>query len=193
MPPTHPHNIHIRPASSALQDGARILAFTDSQLPFLASIGSGGQWGSASNSAKEAHQTRYRSLIERSENPQTWGEKDWVKVSILEVDVELENLSDEVRGLVTTTHDGRSGRLPVAAMVLEGHSCDYTRPVLAEQDAADPFVYVRYLVGDRRVGSAYSRGAGRLLLEHADGVARSLGVGRLALDGWSGNGGVLVK
>lgn len=116
-----------------------------------------------------------------------------MKVSILEVEVQLESLPEEVRGLVTTaSQDGKLGRLPVAAMVLEGHSCDYTRPVLAEQDEADPFVYVRYLVSDRRVGSVYSRGAGRLLLEHADCVARSLGVGRLALDGWSGNGGVLV-
>jgi len=77
-------------------------------------------------------------------------------------------------------------------MVLEGHSSAYTRPVIAEQDSADPFVYVRYLVTDRRVGD-FSRGAGRVLLEHADGVARALGLGRLVLDGWNGNGGLLVR
>jgi hypothetical protein len=187
MPPTR---YHIRPASSALQDNSRILLFTDSQLAHLAQIGSGEQWGTESISANPATQTRYQELIERSEKAQTWG-VNWVQVSILEVEVEVETLPEEVRGLVTTG-DGKSGRLPVAAMVLEGHSSDYTRPVIAEQDEADPFLYVRYLVTDRRVGGL-SKGSGQILLAHAEDVARSLGVDRLALDGWNGNGGLLVK
>jgi hypothetical protein len=183
---------HIRPASSHLQDGARILSFTDSQLPHLASIGSAEQWGTESISANTASQEKYKNLVLRSEEPQTWG-TNWVNVSILEVEVEPETLPDEVRGLMTTTtEDGKSGRLPIAAMVLEGHSSEYTRPVIAEQDEADPFVYVRFIVTDRRVGS-FSKGSGQILLEHADGVARSLGIGRLALDGWNGNGGLLVR
>jgi hypothetical protein len=183
---------HIRPASSQLQDGARILSFADSQLPRLASIGSAEQWGTESISASPASQEKYKSLVLRSEEPQTWG-TDCVNVSILEVEVGLESLADEIRGLVTTTtEDGKSGRLPIAAMVLEGHSSEYTRPVIAEQDEADPFVYVRFIVTDRRVGS-FSKGSGQILLEHADGVARSLGIGRLALDGWNGNGGLLVR
>jgi hypothetical protein len=76
--------------------------------------------------------------------------------------------------------------------VLEGHSSEYTRPVIAEQDEADPFVYVRFIVTDRRVGT-FSKGSGQILLEHADAVARSLEIGRLALDGWNGNGGLLVR
>ena len=190
MPPSY----HIRPASSALQDGIRILSFTDSQLPHLASIGSAEQWGTASIASNPASQEKYKNLIERSEKPQsnTWG-VNWLQISILEAEVELETLSDEVRDLVTTTaEDGKSGRLPIAAMVLEGHSSDYTRPVIPEQDEADPFVYVRFIVTDRRVGS-FSKGSGQILLEHADGVARALGIGRLALDGWNGNGGLLVR
>lgn len=182
---------HIRPASH-LQDGARILSFTDSQLPHLARIGSAEQWGTESISANSASQEEYKNLVLRSEGPQTWG-TNWVQVSVLEVEVELQSLSDEVRSLVTTTTEGgKSGRLPIAAMVLEGHSSDYTRPVIAEQDEADPFVYVRFIVTDRRVGT-FSKGSGQILLEHADGVARSLGIGRLALDGWNGNGGLLVR
>lgn len=77
-------------------------------------------------------------------------------------------------------------------MVLEGHSSDYTRPVIPEQDETDPFLFVRFLVSDRRVGE-FSRGAGKVLLEHAERIARDLGVGRLMLDGWSGNGGGLVR
>ena len=188
MPPT---KHHIRQASSMLQDGARILSFTDSQLSHLASIGSGEQWGTESISANPASQEKYKNLVIRSEEPQSWG-KNWVDVSILEIEVDLQSLPTEIRGLVTTAEDGESCRLPIAAMVLEGHSSDYTRPVIAEQDAADPFVYVRYLVTDRRVG-AFSKGSGQMLLAHAEAVARSLGVGRLTLDGWSGNGEVLVR
>ena len=190
MPPT---KHHIRPASSALQDGARILAFTDSQLSHLSRIGSAEQWGTESISANPASQEKYKTLISRSEEPQSWG-TSWVNVSILEVEVEPQSLPDEVKSLVTiyTAEDGESCRLPIAAMVLEGHSSDYTRPVIAEQDEADPFVYVRYLVTDRRVGD-FSKGSGQMLLAHAEAVARSLGVGRLTLDGWSGNGEVLVR
>jgi hypothetical protein len=184
---------HIRPASSALQDGARILSFTDSQLPHLASVGSGEQWGTASISANPASQEKYKNLILRSEEAQTWGGADWLRISILEVEVEFNTLSDEIRSLVPPQDGyGELCRLPVAAVVLEGRSSAYTRPVVPEQDVGDPFVYVRYLVTDRRVGFL-SKGSGRILLEHAEEVARGLGVGRLVLDGWSGNGEVLVR
>jgi hypothetical protein len=181
---------HIRPASSHLEDSARILSFTDSQLPHLARIGSSEQWGTSPISTNPASQEKYKNLVLRSEEPQTWG-VNWLQISILEVEVEINTLSNEVRELVTTHGDGEC-RLPVAAMVLEGHSSEYTRPVIPEQDGGDPFVYVRYLVTDRRVRSL-SKGSGQILLEHADGVARGLGVGRLVLDGWSGNGELLVR
>jgi len=191
MSPKH----HIRPASSTSQDGPLILSLTDSQLPHLARIGSAEQWGTASIASNAASQEKYKNLVARSEEPQTWGDnnKDWVDVSILEVEVETENLPDEVRGLVTNRSDDEGTcRLPIAAMVLEACSSEYTRPVIPEQDEADPFVYVRFLVSDRRAGGL-SKGSGQVLLEHADAVARSLGVGRLVLDGWSGNGGSLVR
>lgn len=185
---------HIRPASSAQEDGKRILEFTDSQLPYLAQIGSAGQWGSASVSGRDEAQQRYKKLVERSEEPQTWS-TDWIQILIL--DVELDAKSDEVpdelrQSAASQDLKGDRLRLPVAAMVLEGRSSDYTRPVLPEQDAQDPFAYVRYLVTDRRVG-ALSKGSGQKLLDHADDVARSLGITRLCLDGWRGNDYLLVK
>lgn len=185
---------HIRPASSVQEDGKRILEFTDSQLPYLAQIGSAGQWGSASIAVRDAAQQRYRKLVERSEEQQTWG-TDWIKILILDVEVDAKStdIPDEVRRLIVA--EGLGGNrvmLPVAAMVLEGRSSDYTRPVLPEQDDLDPFVYVRYLVTDRRVG-ALSKGSGQRLLDHADDIARSLGVDRLCLDGWNGNDYLLIK
>lgn len=184
---------HIRPASSAQEDGKKILEFTDSQLPYLATIGSARQWGSASVSVRDAAQQKYKRLVERSEEEQNWG-ADWIKIFILDVQVENgDELPDDVRGLVTSRDAGsRRAVLPVAAVILEGRSSDYTRPVLPEQDAKDPFVYVRYLVTDRRVGKL-SKGSGQRLLEYADEVARLLGIGRLCLDGWNGNDYLLVK
>ena len=82
--------------------------------------------------------------------------------------------------------------MKLAGMVLEGRSSEYTRPVLLEQDDEDPFVYVRFLVTDRRVG-VLSKGAGQMMLDHAERVARSLGLSRLCLDAWSGNDYALVK
>jgi hypothetical protein len=184
---------HIRPASSAQEDGKKILEFTDSQLPFLASIGSAEQWGSASVSIRDAAQQKYKRLVERSEEEQAWG-LDWIQISILDVEVDHEDLPDGIRRESLLCDRGSKSVvvLPVAAMVLEGRSSDYTRPVLEEQDVLDPFVYVRYLVTDRRVGGL-SKGSGQKLLDHADEVARSLGIGRLCLDGWNGNDYLLVK
>ena len=183
---------HIRPASSAQEDGKKILEFTDSQLPYLAEIGSAEQWGSASVSVRDAAQQKYKRLVERSEEEQTWG-TDWIKIFILDVEVEKDILSEDVRSLVLSRdHESKHAVLPVAAMILEGRSSDYTRPILPEQDAQDPFLYVRYLVTDRRVGTL-SKGSGQKLLECADEEARSLDIGRLCLDGWNGNNYLLVK
>lgn len=183
---------HIRPASSTLQDGKRILAFADSQLAYLDKIGSGDQWGTESISASDALQEKYKLLVKRSEEKHNWG-GDWIQISILEVEVDSKALSDDLKHLLP--HDEPTEErtnLPVAAMILEGRSSDYTRPVLAEQDERDPFVYVRYLVTDRRVGS-FSKGSGQKLLDHANEIARSLGIGRLCLDGWNGNDYLLVR
>lgn len=183
---------HIRPASSALEDGKRILAFSDSQLAYLDKMGSGDQWGTESISASDASQEKYKRLVQRSEETQTWG-VDWIQIFVLEVAVDSTVLSDDLKYLLPH-HEPLEERtkLPVAAMILEGRCSDYTRPVLAEQDERDPFVYVRYLVTDRRVGS-FSKGSGQKLLDHADEVARSLGIGRLCLDGWNGNDALLVR
>jgi len=182
----------IRPASSGQQDGKKILEFSDSQLPFLASIGSAEQWGSASASIRDAAQQKYKRLVERSEEEQGWG-LDWIQIFVIDVEVDQDDLPDGIRH-EAIPRDSESKRItfPVAAMILEGRSSDYTRPVLPEQDARDPFVYVRYLVTDRRVGSL-SKGSGQRILDHADEVAKSLGIGRLCLDGWNGNDYLLVK
>lgn len=113
---------HIRPASSAQEDGKKILEFTDSQLPYLASIGSAEQWGSASVSVRDAAQQKYKRLVERSEKEQTWG-TDWIKIFILDVEVENDDLAEDLRRLVPSRgQESKHVVLPVAAIILEGRS-----------------------------------------------------------------------
>ena len=146
----------------------------------------------AGPAAFDAAQQKYKRLVERSEEKQKWS-PDWIQIYVLDVEVDQDNLSEDLRhGAISTGRESKRVVLPVAAMILEGRSSDYTRPVLPEQDAQDPFLYVRYLVTDRRVGNL-SKGAGQKLLDHADEIARSLGIDRLCLDGWNGNDYLLVK
>lgn len=182
---------HIRRASSHLEDGRRFLEFCDSQLPHLAFIGSEGQWGTESLSAGEKAQEKYRNLVERSEEGSTWGD-DWIRFFFLETEIDESALPDNVPpSMVVRDPQRPRPAVAVAAMILEGICPEYVRPVL-KQDDQDPWVYVRFLVTNRSVGPL-SKGAGQILLEHAEEVARALPVSRICLDGWNGNGRMLVK
>lgn len=183
---------HIRPASSRLEDGERFLNFCDTQLPHLAQIGSEGQWGTESLAASGKSQEKYRKLVEQSEKDLPWG-TDWIKFCFLDIEADASTLSDDVPpSMVLHDPQQQCPRVPVAAMILEGRSPHYVRPVIPEQDDQDPFLYVRFLVSNRAVGSL-SKGAGKMLLDHAENTAKSLPVHRICLDAWNGNGRMLVK
>lgn len=208
-----PPPISIRPASPAADDGLRLLRNFDSQLSWLSSIGSGAQWGDTPRSDQEDQRVKYRGKVERS--AQGWDDgsnaysRDWVRAYIAEVEVsreELEVSSEELLELATTattaTSSGGGGskstdtndvvRLPVAGMVLQGQSAEYVRDIVPENDDEDPFVYVVYLMSDRRT-APYGKGAGAALIAHAKNEARSLGIRRLCLDCWRGNDDKLVQ
>lgn len=180
---------HIRPVSSTLDDGLRILKFVDSQIPFLTKVGSQGQWGSDLMSDDTNKQERYRRMVKRAECQHPWGE-DWIRAFIAEVGVEQDALPENLHELAR--REESTYALPVAAIVLEAHSEDYVQTILPKQDAEDPFIYVRFLVTDRRTGT-YSKSAASGLLDHAKSIASALGFSRLCLDCWSGNGRKLVK
>lgn len=194
---------HIRPGSTKLDDGLRLLKNFDSQLPWLATVGSADQWAHHSAvSQNPDHQAKYRGKVERSEK--LWNEpfltEGWTRVYIAEVTVAESELTEELAELAEDRW-GQCGAestnpwvvsLPVAAMVLENKSLDYTRSVLPEQDSADPFVYLSYLLTDRRTGS-WSKGAGAALIDHAIDEARKLSVDRICGDCWRGNDRRLVK
>lgn len=184
---------HIRPASTALNDDYLFLNFIDSQLPWLAQQGSEGQWGSTPFSKDEKSIAKYRGKVQRSEVADQKWDLNWVKVYIAEVDA---SNTDVLRDMDIQKSEERHSvnpmRLPVAAMILTGSSADYTRSVIPAQDENNPFMWVYWLVSDRRVGAA-SRGSGQALLDYAASMAQDLGLRRLCLDCWNGNNRRLVQ
>lgn len=170
-------NFTIRCASSALGDGDRILAFLDSQLPWLVQHGAEGQWGSVPFSNNEESLSKYRTKVKRSEiTNQPW-HREWIKVYVAEL---------------PGREQVQTARLPVAAMILSGCSPAYTHSVLPAQDENNPFLYVSLAVSDRSLGNL-SKGSGETLLDAAKNVAADLGLKRVCLDCWNGNERRLVK
>lgn len=190
-----PSSFHIRHATLAAGDDKRILKYFDTQLPWLATVGSGDQWGAEGRSHIESYQDKYRSKVDRSEATIAQGDKytsDWIRAYLIDAEVELQSLSDELKQMASSDQmDGRV-RIPVAAMVLESEAPEYVRSVLPKQDPDAPFVYLSYLLSDRRT-SAINKGAGAALIKHAQEEIRNLGIGRLCGDCWAGNDRKLVK
>lgn len=183
----------IRPATLDVGDDKRFLAYFDSQLEWLETVGSGAQWGSSPRSHLDEYQKKYRAKIERSEAciGKSFG-PDWIQAYIMEAKVDVDSLDAEVRQLARHTGDDQRARVPVAAMVLEAKSADYVRPILSEQDDKDPFTFLSYLLSDRRT-SAINKGAGAILIRHAKDETKKLGLRRICADCWRGNDRKLVK
>lgn len=179
---------HIRTASLAAGDDKRVLAYFDSQLSWLATVGSGDQWGSETRGNDEKVQEKYRRKIEQSEanmaQPYEY-RPDWIRAYVIEAEADAESLGEEVKQLVDGCCVGRV-RVPVAAMVLETESPEYVRSVLPEQDDADPFIYLAYLLSDRRT-SSINKGAGAALIRHAKEEVKKLAIRRICGDCWRGN------
>ena len=188
-------SFHIRPATLAAGDDRRLLKYFDTQLPWLATVGSSDQWGSEGRSHISKYQAKYRSKVERSEACAAKGHEltpDWIRAYMMEVEAETDSLSDELKQLAEADQKGGRVRVPVAAMVLENQSADYVRSILPQQDPEDPFIFLSYLLSDRRT-SSINKGAGAALIQHAKEEIRKLGIRRFCGDCWAGNDGKLVK
>ena len=188
-----PPKFNIRPASLAARDDERVLAFFDSQLQWLETVGSGALWGSNPRGKDEVYQKKYRKKIQWSEacvgKPYSTG---WTRAYVLEAEVDANSLDPEVRQLSETAGEDGRAMVPVAAMILESKSADYARSVLPESDDGDPFIFLAYLLSDRRTGSI-NKGAGAFLIKHAKDEARRLGIRRITGDCWAGNDRKLVR
>ncbi|KAF2015576.1 hypothetical protein BU24DRAFT_421867 [Aaosphaeria arxii CBS 175.79] len=163
-------NFTVRPAKLASSDFDLFVSFRDSQLSWLSTVGSGGQWGSQPiRNTDSSVSERTSAWVTRSEANSPWG-PDWCRAFIAEVD-----------------------STPVAGLVLDSKAPAYVRDVVPEQDDADPFVYLAYLMTNRDAGEEKTKGSGAALIRFARETVRELGVGRICLDCWRGNGRKLVQ
>ena len=173
-------------------DGERLLENFDSQLAWLKSVGSGEQWGSESRNTDE-YLVKYRKKVERSEACENAPfSPDWIRAYVAEVEASTKDLSHELLEHISADTSAASTRVPVAAMILEAKSADYVRPILPEENEKDPFVFLHYLLSDRKTGKL-SKGAGAALIKHARHETKKLGLKRLCADCWRGNDRKLVK
>jgi hypothetical protein len=177
----------VRPANLENSDHELLVDFMDSQIPWLSTIGSGGQWGTQSvRKSRPNLSEKATDFVQRSQNDAGWGE-EWCRAFIAEAassSHESDTPPDDRENPQCTT--------PVAGLVLTAASPDYVRSVLPRQDAAHPFVYLTYLMTDRHAGRLAAKGAGAFLIAVAKEQVRRLGLDRLCLDCWSGNGRKLV-
>jgi hypothetical protein len=184
---------HIRPATLAASDNKRILAFFDSQLPWLETVGSSAQWGSQIRSTDEGYQEKIRDKIERSEacigQPYS---PNWIRAYIIEAEADINSLSAEVQTLANDVGGDGRAKVPIGGMILEAKSLPYVRSVLPELDEKDPFIYLGYLMSDRRT-SPLNKGAGAALIDHGKQEIKQLGLQRFCGDCWAGNDRKLVR
>lgn len=163
-----------RPATTASSDPKFLADCWNSQIPWLTKVGSAGQWGTQTmQESRPESLDKILSWVQRSESKTAWG-PDWCRAFIAEV------------------ANDQQTPVPVGALVLEATSAEYVRSILPEQDGERPFVYLTYLITDRRVGEL-QKGAGAALVAFAREQVRGLAFHRLCVDCWRGNGGKLVK
>lgn len=160
-----------------------VLHAFDSALPYLASIGSGAQWGSVNFSEKEGLRKSFADYIAKSFQLNgaphgISGNKDaaWNNMVLYEVAIE----------------DG--GWRRVAAMGISTSFPDYIPGGLAsgEVKQGTDYMYLNYLISDRRAGEL-AKGAGSKLVEFGEAQSRNRGKTIFYGDCWRGNGDGLMK
>ena len=147
-----------------------ILEAFDSNLPNLASIGSGAQWGSEPRSTKESHVERVQAAVEKARS----GNSDNDAVFIAEVPVE----NGLAHGAGRARRDGNNQQLlQVGAAIVEGSFPSYVAQqenlgtrIRAATERAD-YLYLFVLVTDFRTG-ALRKGAGAALAQRVRQYAR---------------------
>jgi hypothetical protein len=163
---TPSNHISIREATPA--DTEFIIASFDAALPYLASIGSEGQWGTEPFSERKWFRDEIRGFVECDRDMQNG--VAWI------ADVEIEH------------EEGHRETKPAGAIVLTTtghHEPQSVSPPVRE-------VYVKFLITDRRLGVA-SKGVGARLLDFAKDETRREGIKLLRVDCWGGGNGGLVK
>ncbi|KAI0206804.1 acetyltransferase [Astrocystis sublimbata] len=188
-------DFHIRSIKQGPEDEDFILAAFDASLPQLASIGSGGQWGSQPFSERE--DTGARLPFQQAQRYQATGEGDPIYVFIIEAEVQDEDKLPASLDIRTDESGKRLVRVGTV-MFLEAlypkiASELFDRDVVKKAlDGTNDYIYVEALVTDVRVGEL-RKGAGVAMLDHARQFCRDKAKDKLHLIAYSGNDRKLVK
>ncbi|KAI0466750.1 acetyltransferase [Xylaria cf. heliscus] len=189
-------NFHIRGLREGLEDGEFMIAAYDASLAQLASIGSGGQWGTTPLSERGDMDARIK-IFEQARRYQTTGEGDPIRIFVIEAEI---GDTDEVPAAahVRTDDVGKKFLAVGSVMLSEGLYPYYLRPhfekesIKKELDGTKDYIYVEALITDYRTGS-WRKGSGAALLDHAQRFCRERGQSILYLDAYAGNDKKLLK
>ena len=165
MPPSR--RVSFREATLPM-DTEFIIAIFDVSLPYLASIGSEGQWGTKPFSEREEFWDEIRGFVEGNQNL----EQGIAWIADIEIVNEEGYLETKPAGtiiLTTTRH----------------HAPPSVSPRVPE-------LYVKFLITDKRLG-ALSKGVGLRMLDFVKEVTRWEKIKLLRIDCWRGGNQGLVR
>lgn len=193
------NKFHFRDVCENPRDGDFILAAFDASLPHLASIGSGGQWGTQPFSEKKESRDRAQGWIPASEAfrlGEEGAEAQKLYIAELKIGDDGHQYPDGVS--VRTDEEGRRFVSVAAALVREHWWPGYLKkiesltPILDSADADGHAFYLEVLISDFRTGAA-RKGVGAALVEKIKAYSQSRGAKVLFVDCWAGNDEGLVK
>ncbi|KAI1199444.1 acetyltransferase [Nemania serpens] len=190
----------IRGLDEGPEDGQFMIDSFDASLVQLATIGSGGQWGSEPFSARSNAGDRIK-IFEQAKRYQTTGEGDPIRLFIAEVEIPASTATttDLPESARIRTGDGGEKFLAVGYVMLsEGICPPYMRlqfdkdAIKKELDGTRDYIYLEALITDFRTGP-WRKGAGAALIEHARRFCRERGKSIIYLDSYAGNDRKLVR
>lgn len=202
---------------SKVDDATFILHAFDSALPYLSARGSGAQWGDVPFSEKPKVVEEVKEYVRRSarseyadeEQQGQEGQEEWTRILIAETPVSSNRLNELSHALDSDAPPSHMIKDDEPVCVRTGALCltssapsyahRYCPPEAQERlspsltgSTGGPFLYIAYLIVDRRVGD-WGKGTGGRLLQEAKKEARSRNCTRLLVDCWRGNGGGLIR
>ncbi|KAI8631283.1 acetyltransferase [Xylariaceae sp. FL1651] len=189
-------NFGVRDADEG--DGQFMIDAFDASLSQLASIGSGGQWGSQPFAERENREERVQTF-EQALRYQLTGEGEPIRIFIAETEIPL-STANELPALlhIRTSNDGKKFLAVGSVQLSEGivsapMRAMFTQDSIREElEGKSNFIYLDALITDFRAGQ-WRKGAGAALIEHARQYGRDKGMLTLYLDAWAGNSRKLVK
>ncbi|KAJ8121954.1 hypothetical protein ONZ43_g1724 [Nemania bipapillata] len=180
------------------EDSQFIVDSFNASLPHLASIGSGGQWGSEPFAERANAEQRIK-IYEQAKRYQSTGEGDPILVFIIEVAFPPEAAAELPASIHIRTSEFGDQYLAVGTMMLsEGIYPPYIgqtfhkEPIKKALDGTSDYVYLEALITDFRTG-LWRKGAGAALIEYSRKFCLERGKQTIYVDCYAGNDGKLVK